>query len=345
MAQLANFPMQDQLTEPTEDGRASENKRFNCVAVSTASGARWLTGVWHSGDRLKDGVYGEAYANAGTAERSYIDFVAKLYEPRHVLIQRRGAANPEALIQAIRAEVKAGHPTVITMPSAWNTPPSDPMHPGSSHVGCVYQIDDDDSGYMTVMNPWGGFAHRRLIVSRRNSAGAISELGWREVLCYNECWPMSVSGGVPTMLELAQVSNFLHASGDGWARNDRPDVLIRGGLLTAYRSYPSIGALFGFSEFGLPLALEEVCRDAKGAVVPNAWRIVCERGVLVVDGAHAYDDVPGVPGGVYRGHITAADAPLYGAVINPPISAQDAKILAAARAGKGAFAAMVAALG
>ena len=145
------------------------------------------------------------------------------------------------------------------------------------------------------------------------------------------------------MLELAQVSSFFHQSGDGWARNDKPAVLIRGGLLDAYRKYPSIGQYFGFSEFGLPLDLEQVCHMTNGQ--PDAWRIVCERGVLDLDGAHQYDGVPGVPGGVYRGHITAADAPLYGANVTPPMSAGDAKILAAAKAGKGAFAALAAALG
>ncbi len=186
---------------------------------------------------------------------------------------------------------------------------------------------------MTVMNPWGGFKDRRKIAT------------WQKLLCYNECWPLSVSGGGASMLDLSQVSGFYHASGDGWARNDRPDIIIRGGILTAYRGYPSIGALAGFSEFGLPLAPEEVCRDTKGNVIPNAWRQVCERGVIVLDGAHAYDGVPGVPGSTYRGHITAADAPLYGAIVTPPISAQDAKILAAAKAGKPAFAALIAALG
>jgi hypothetical protein len=335
MAQLAGFKAQDQLTEPVEaedrDG-VSENKRYNCVATSIAASCRWLTGVWHSGDRLKDDVYGEKYANAGTAARDYIKEVAKLYLPRNVLLWSQKASSQAALVSAIRSEIKAGHPTLITMPSAWNTPPADPMHPGSSHVGAVYQIDDDPAGYMTVMNPWGGFADRRKIAT------------WQKLLCYNECWPMSVSGGTggtQTMLELSQVSGFFHASGDGWARNDKPTVLIRGGLLTAYRQYPSIGSLFGFSEFGLPLALEETCKDAKGNVIPNAWRIVCERGVLVLDGAHGYDSVPGVPGAAYRGHITPADAHLFGASV---ISAADQAILAAAKSGASALAALAAAL-
>lgn len=328
MAQLANFPLQDQLTEKTEDGRLSENKRFNCVAVSTAAAARWLTGVWHSGDRLKDGVYGESYANAGTAARAYIEYVAELYKPRNVKIERASAKSQAGLIGLLREIVDASHPALITMPSAWNTPPADPMHPGSSHVGCVEQIDASDTGWLTVMNPWGGFHDRRRIST------------WQKLLCYNECWPLSVSGGGATMLDLAQVSGFYHASGDGWARNDQPGLLIRGGLLDAYRKYPSVGGLFGFSEFGLPLKLEEVCHRAPDGT-PDAWRIVCERGVLVLDGAHKYDSVPGVPGGVYRGHITAADAPLFGA---PALSAADVNLLAAVRAGKAPLAAILAAL-
>jgi hypothetical protein len=324
MAQLANFPLQDQLTEATEDGRPSENKRFNCVAVSTAAAARWLTGVWHSGDRFKDAIYGEAYANAGTAARAYIEYVAELYKPRNVKLERAPAKNQADLIGLLREIVDASHPALITMPSAWNTPPADPMHPGSSHVGVVEQIDDT---WLTVMNPWGGFHDRRRITT------------WQRLLCYNECWPLSVSGGGPTMLDLAQVSAFYHASGDGWARNDRPAVLIRGGLLAAYRSYPSVGQLAGFSEFGLPLALEQVCHVTNGQ--PDAWRIPCERGVLVLDGSHACDTVPGVPGGVYRGHITAADAPLYGA---PALSQADVNLLAAVRAGKAPLAAILAAL-
>jgi hypothetical protein len=296
-ATLVGFPLQDQLTEATEDGRASENKRYNCVAVWTAAACRWLTGVWHSGDALKDAIYGEAYANKGTAERDYIGYVARLYAPKSVKIERVGVSSQDELIDAIRHHVNLGHPTTVTMPSAWNTPPADVMHPGSSHVGGVIEIDDSDAGYATVMNPWGGFRDRRLIST------------WKKLLCYRECWPFSLSGG-SSMLDLAQVSDFYHASGDGWARNDVPALLIRGGLLGAYRSYPSVGGLNGFSEFGLPLKLEEVCHMTSG--VADAWRIVCERGVLVLDGSHAYDSVPGVAGAAYRGHITAADTPLYG---------------------------------
>jgi hypothetical protein len=72
------------------------------------------------------------------------------------------------------------------------------MHPGSSHCVVVFQIDDDDSGYMTVMNPWGGFAHRRRIKSRRDARGQITELGWQEVLCYNSVWELSLKSEAGT---------------------------------------------------------------------------------------------------------------------------------------------------
>lgn len=162
---------------------------------------------------------------------------------------------------------------------------------------------------------------------------------------YAEVGLKAAPQGGTAMLELAQVSGWFKVSGDGWEQIARPDLIIRGGILESYRNYPSVTGLYGFAEFGLPLALEEVCLDAHGNPLPKAWRIVCERGVLVVDNNHAYDRPPGVAGAYYRGHILAKDAPLFGAPAISPITPQDAKILAAAKAAKAQLEALAGALG
>jgi hypothetical protein len=182
MSVLVNFPMRDQLTEATQDGRPSENAGMNCVATSSADAATWLTGVWHSGDALKDLVYGERYTG-GTAAARYVNGLAEW----GVKIWSESASSQAGLIPLIRANIRAGHPTLITMPSAWGSPPRDDMHPGASHVGAVYQIDDSDAGAMTVMNPWRGFAHRRTIRE------------WMRELCYRQIWPMARLDGSSSM--------------------------------------------------------------------------------------------------------------------------------------------------
>lgn len=250
MAVLVSFPMQDQLREPTEDGRPSENASYNCVATSTAAACRWLTGVWHSGDRLKDAIYGEAWRNSGTAERDYVGLVAKLYAPKRVVVTRRPAANQAALIGVIRASIKAGHPILISMPSAWRIPPRDPMHPGSSHCGCVYQIDDSDDGYMTVMNPWRGWADRRPVKV------------WRSLLCYNEGWELSLAGAAPAP---APDPNAGLPAGYKW--DEKAGVLtapngvpMRGGIAASVRA-----ALIAKAwQAGYPARPEQTIKDAAG---------------------------------------------------------------------------------
>jgi hypothetical protein len=117
MTVLAGFPMRDQKTERTEDGRPNENRFYNCVATSTADGAFWLTGEWHSGDKLKDGVYGEAWRDKGTAARDYVDYVASSTRRSQGHITRRDGKDQADLIVLIRRAIKAGHPTLITIPS------------------------------------------------------------------------------------------------------------------------------------------------------------------------------------------------------------------------------------
>jgi hypothetical protein len=174
MIELKGFPLRDQLRDiPSEDGKPAENASEDCAPTSIAAGVQHLTGAKVSADRLKDDVYGQGYVGGGAA-RSYVAEVAKL----GVRLTVRSGSQAQ-LIGILREELRAGHPCLITMPSHWNTAPKNPMHPGNSHCGVVYAIDETDSGQMWVMNPWRGFAQKQSIA------------WWRARLCYGQVWPMA----------------------------------------------------------------------------------------------------------------------------------------------------------
>ncbi len=175
MIELKGFPLRDQLRDiASEDGKPAENASYDCVPASIAAGIQYLTGRVVSADALKDAVYGQGYVGGGAA-RSYVHEVARY----GVALTVRSGSSQAQLIAILRDELRRGHPALITMPSHWSVAPADPLHPGPSHVGIVYAIDESDSGQMAVMNPWHGFRHIQPIA------------WWRARLCYGQVWPMA----------------------------------------------------------------------------------------------------------------------------------------------------------
>lgn len=172
---LNNFPMINQLREPTMDGAPDENAQNNCVAASLSAALEYLTGRAYDGDELKDAVYGAGY----TGPMAIGQFAAYCARAGIQLSAVDGA--PTSLIAAIHAGISDGIPVLATIPSQWGAEP--PPTSGSTHVVCFYGAG---AGALTAMNPWGGFAQSQ------------PDSWWEARLRFGQVWRVSKMSGVPS---------------------------------------------------------------------------------------------------------------------------------------------------
>lgn len=170
----------DQLADATMDGLPDENANDNCVPTSVAEGLHILTDKVYDGDELKDAVYGQGWTGFQSAAR-YVAYCSE----RGVTLAPHNDTQA-GLVATIHAQVDAGHPVIVTMPSQWGTAPADPVHPsGSTHVGLAVGTGP---GELRVMNPWHGFYQDQ------------SDAWWQARLCEGQVWPMQKSSGGATAM-------------------------------------------------------------------------------------------------------------------------------------------------
>jgi hypothetical protein len=211
---LPGFAILNQLKEPF-DGTPDQNSRDNCVAASIADAVNWLTGSHLTGDELTDDVYGGRYIGPESAAK---------YQ---AFCQARGVSltvwsgGQAALVAQLRALVAAGVPALVTMPSNWNTPYADPVHPsGSTHVGvcCGY-----GPGMLRVMNPWNGFFQDE------------PDAWWQARLCYGQIWPLRKSGRMVSTMwkQVSPEPNLVMADANG--------VQVHNALASHVQSEPTLG--------------------------------------------------------------------------------------------------------
>lgn len=132
MNELPNFPHISQ-----RDGDI--NSVDDCVAACVAMGLEFLTGRMYTAGEVKDAVYGPSYTG-GTAAIKYEQYCA---DQGVVLSPING--NSAQLVQALKAEISAGHPTIITEP--------DPYEAGWSHC-CAPFAFNTEAQTITVVDPW-----------------------------------------------------------------------------------------------------------------------------------------------------------------------------------------------
>lgn len=178
------FPHINQLDAPTADGHPDENARMNCVAASLAVALTSVTGRSYEPDQLHDAVYGQGY-QGGQAAKSYV-----LYCEKQGVSLSPVTGTPQALLAGLHDAARRRVPCLVTIPSHWSDPPVDRMHPGSSHVVCIY---DEAPGVLIAMNPWGGFDQIE------------PDSWWADRLCYGEIWQVAA---VPAQGGQAMVDGF-----------------------------------------------------------------------------------------------------------------------------------------
>ena len=264
----------DQLSEPTLDHQPDEDARENCVAASTAEGLNILVAGGaqkYVGDELHDVVYGQGYIGPQAAWR-YVKYCSDAGVWLHAV-----GGSQAGLVATIHRQVSAGHPVLVTMPSDWNTAPSNPIHPsGSTHVGLAVGIGPDA---IRVMNPWHGFMQDA------------SDTWWQARLCEGEVWVMertnaamtvATAPGQPTpFYGLVYTSNV-----QVWNCPSTKKTLGHG-FLSYYQSLRAQNGSCATQILGLPISGEYGTVDGKtrqdfergaliyDAKVTGAWHIYC----------------------------------------------------------------------
>lgn len=277
MTVLQNFPHVDQLASPTHDGRADENRQFNCVPSSICAGLRYLTGDQSfEPDQLKDAVYGEHYVNNGTAASAFVDFCAQRGVKLYPL-----DGSPDELVRLAHEHLALGHPVILTEIDPYcNDYQRNVL--GWTHVCVFYK---DDGGSLTAMDPFGGGGHD---VTR-------SDAEWARVLRCDQIWIMEKADMAINLNNPNVAARFL-ATPDGKWKCKQNGNILQFGMLKFYRSYGK-DAFCGLTYLGLPLSNEVPIEGHQGVVKQEF-----ERGWLVYDPNHTFDDPPGA-GDVYLMHL------------------------------------------
>jgi hypothetical protein len=163
------FPIVNQLSSPTTDGRPDENAGDNCIPASLAAALQDQLGRSLSPDTLKDAVYGQGYRG----KQAIKNYVLYCEQQGASLVPQSGT--PAGLVSAAHDAARRRVPCLVTIPSN-GRPPADRLQPGPTHVLCLF---DDTPGSLVSMNPWRG-----RIESHADS-------WWADRLCFGKLWTVT----------------------------------------------------------------------------------------------------------------------------------------------------------
>jgi hypothetical protein len=315
MATLANFPMVNQETPITGDGKPSNNGPMDCVAASLCAACMWLNGIAQVGgdytpDSFKDAATSESYTG-GTAAASYVAYCARLgirlYPVNGI---------PGQLVIDAHQQLQAGHPVVFTISDPW-VDTSLPEYRGWSHV-CVF-IGEDTQG-LTSFDPYSVRTYYK------------ADATWTDLLLFNQLWILERSAEVASTIDLTnpEVSRYFEVTTSPTAWRCRSNgKIMQDGILAAYSAYGN-SALCGLTYLGLPLS-----NEIPLAGIPGGVKQYFERGTLIYDPEHKNDNPPG-SGAVYAAHLYTGPAQDPRVSQLAPLQSQLAQLeaqIAAAQAG------------
>ena len=146
MGMRVAVPIGNQRTEVGKDGRPPEDGNMDCVPEALAKRTQALTRRAVTGDELHDAVYGQGYVGLQDPAR----FVSILAERFGMKLIGPVTGSAQALYGRAVAEIVAGRPVLLSIPSDWNNNP-----PRSPYAHMVAGCDIGGNGAtLTAMNPW-----------------------------------------------------------------------------------------------------------------------------------------------------------------------------------------------
>lgn len=143
-------PFLNQLAAPKPtDGLADENANYNCGETDVAWMLWTFFDVLIPPDDIKDFLLGQGAASVPSQMDAYRSFFSARKLPVTI-------ADLAPSVATITAEIDAGHPVVLLIPSAWGVEPPNPANEHSFHFVVAYAYAGTT---LHCQNPWGGFDH------------------------------------------------------------------------------------------------------------------------------------------------------------------------------------------
>lgn len=287
MAALSNFPLVNQLTPVTGDGKPSENAELDCVAASIVAICRWLLGQpenkTFNPDAFKDAAYGDGYTGGTSAER-YVAFCKSL----GINLYPVDCSSYGAAVATARKLIEDGKPVIFTEDDPY-VDTSLPQYAGWTHV-CVWHATDEAG--LTAMDPWGG---KNLYKS---------DATWANVLRSSQLWTAERTNMIISIDTPGVKAYYKQNDEHTWeviADGASKGLLVRLGMLDLYkRLSASPRDLAGLTWLGLPLTNE----ISLGNGIAKQY---FERGCLVYDSAKSKDS-PVKSEAVYTAHVYGNNA-------------------------------------
>lgn len=294
MVTLSPYPLVNQRTIKTADGRPSENKDYGCVYSAL------LSAVFHHHpeligtivpDQLKDDVLGEAYTG-GTDIRSFISWA----NAHGVDVTLYNGGTHQAAIAEAHRQLSKGNPSIFTQQDDYSS------NPGYTHVCGFY---GETPGGLIAHDPFG--ANNGDVFAGKSIS--YSDATWASRLRSNELWIVSNRSMVQLTVNSPVIRDFFVTGpqANTWARRDgKKDsdgnlIILKGRILQKYSTGVPGYADFGLLTIaGLPISNEKNYQYSNNVVVYCEQE--CERGVLVYDAGNAHDHPPGASD-VYLRHI------------------------------------------
>lgn len=211
MNELPNFPHISQ-----RDGDI--NSVDDCVAACVAMGLQYLTGKKYTAGEIKDAVYGTSYTG-GTAAINYEKYCS---EQGVSLTPING--NGQQLVNALKAQISAGHPCIITEP--------DPYEAGWSHCCAAYSFNTD-AATITVVDPW------------IDQDVTKSDATWAAQLLYSQIWTMSKAPGTAPVEGVNWVSASQEQQAESYWNSTGLNATYESGIAQSWQGEYKAGRIWG----------------------------------------------------------------------------------------------------
>ena len=242
-----NVPLKDQRTEIGADGRSPEDGNQDCVPTSLAAMAQALLGQPFTGDAFHDTVYGQGYLGLQNPAR-YVSLMAA-----NGLDMAYLGDTPARLLARAVAEIDAGHPVLLAIPSDWGANP-----PRSQFAHMVAGCDTPDANTLVAMNPWGGFYQSQPLSWWQDRLARCSYQG---IWIVKKGTPMTDTSGLGSgFAAFAQTHSLVCVSRDSAGQGEHTYALDKGGASTFAAFAPT-------AEF--PTGVVLYYNQSTGEITPN----------------------------------------------------------------------------
>ena len=214
-----NIPRKDQRSEIGADGRPPEDGNQDCVPTALAAMAQALLGRPFTGDGFHDSAYGQGYLGLQNPAR-YVALMAANGLDMTYLDDA-----PARLVARAVAEINAGHPVLLAIPSDWGANP-----PRSQFAHMVAGCDTPDANTLVAMNPWGGFYQSQPLSWWQDRLARCSYQG---IWIVKKGTPMTDTSGLGSgFAAFAQAHSLTCVSRDSAGRGEHTYAQDKGGAST-----------------------------------------------------------------------------------------------------------------